>query len=155
MTQDSRDVLVERLNDLVLRLSKTNCLNDSTITSIHSEVDKIELVVHEAEKGQKLKSVYNEFQEESPSYSKENDPFWAPPTPAQNIKLSLPNSPKRVKTRSVPSQAKVKEITAARVDNIAQAAEELVSNLSAAINELQFRREESDVSREFGSRKFD
>jgi hypothetical protein len=36
LTQDNKDVLLDRLDDLILRLSKDNSLENSSVTAIHS-----------------------------------------------------------------------------------------------------------------------
>ncbi|EOO03548.1 hypothetical protein UCRPA7_892 [Phaeoacremonium minimum UCRPA7] len=47
LTQDSRDVLVERLTDLVQRLSRgdTSVLHDGNISALHAKVDEMETVL--------------------------------------------------------------------------------------------------------------
>jgi len=137
LTQDSKDVLIERLNDLVLRLSTTNELEDGAVTAVHSQVDKIELILRGEERHQR------------PSHSRngsgisraEDDPFWGPATPTQNIKMRLPDmsvsSPRRPRRESQASSSKEVEL--------AQAAEDLASKLAVTIEELQSRKEESDV----------
>jgi len=137
LTQDSKDVLIERLNDLVLRLSTTNVLKDGAVTAIHSQVDKIELILEGEERHQR------------PSHSRsgsgilktEDDPYWGPATPTQNIKMRLPDMSVSSARRSVHG-----ELPAPPTKGIelAQVAEALASKLAFTVEELQKRMEESD-----------
>jgi hypothetical protein len=138
LTQDSKDVLIERLNDLVLRLSTTNELEDGAVTAVHSQVDKIESIVRGEERQQRPS---HSRSGSGISRTKEDDPFWGPATPTQNVKMRLPDMsfpPRRpARHASVASPAKAIEL--------AQAAEDLASKLAVTIEELQNRKEESDV----------
>jgi hypothetical protein len=134
LTQDNKDVLLERLNDLVLRLSKDRSVEDSTISAIHTGVDRIELLLKAREKGghKKPPSVGNDVRE---------DTFWAPLSPTRNVMMRFPDSP--ISRHAVTREA---TISTERAIEIAKSAEELASRVSATVVDLQVRREESDVS---------
>lgn len=138
-TQDSKDVLIDRLNDLVLRLSNVKSLKDSAVSAIHREVDKIEALVNGVEKTNSPR----ELKRQQSGYLNDDrdiHDFWGPPTPTQNIKMRIPaisqNSSPRIVFESVASKA----------DKVAKAAEELSAKLSSTVAQLLDRREESDVS---------
>jgi hypothetical protein len=141
LTQDNKDVLIERLNDLVLRLSKDRSVEDSIISAIHSGVDRIELLMKGREK---------ENQKKSPQVSNESkhargnseDIFWGSPlTPTRNVRMRFPDSP----TSPHHSVHRRPRMSADRAIEIVKSAEDLSSKLLATIMELQVRREESDV----------
>jgi len=136
LTQDNKDVLIERLNDLVLRLSKDNSVEDSTVSAIHTEVDRIEALLKESD-GQHKKS---------PSAGSDirtsgEDNFRAPLTPTRSLRMRFPDPPPT--RRSVVHEAPMSSEYAIE---IAKSAEELALKLSVTVAELQLRREEADVS---------
>lgn len=158
LTQDNKDVLIERLNDLVVRLSKDSSVEDGVVSAIHTGVDRIELLLKNREKGAHKKSP-------SPG----SDTFWGPITPTRNVRMRFPESPSsrysltreasfansefngREQLPGSPTshrQSITHEATmsAERAIEIAKSAEDLASKLSATVAELQVRREESDVS---------
>jgi hypothetical protein len=139
LTQDSKDVLIERLNDLVLRLSTTNVLEDSAVTAVHSQVDKIELLLKGEEKHQKPS---HSRSGSGLSKSQEDDPFWGPATPTHNIKMRLPDA--SIGSQR-PSLHRNLQMSPAKAIELAHAAEDLASKLSVTVEELQCRKEESDV----------
>lgn len=132
ITQDNKDVLIERLNDMVSRLSKSSGLKNSVITAIHSEVDHIEVLMRDREKPQKSDPFGFDGRETR------EDNRWGPPmSPTRNVRMrfaDIPHSPLRPPPMS-PSRAV----------EIAQAAEVLSSKLEVTVLELQARKEESDV----------
>ena len=134
-------MLLERLNDLVLRLSKDNLLENSSITAIHSHVDKIEVLIRAREGHEKSGQVRKEIHG-SPSVPREEDVFWGPRTPTQNMRMHIPEIPEysRRPTQEEP------QMTPAKAIDLAGVAEELATRLSATVAELQARKDESDVS---------
>jgi hypothetical protein len=147
LAQDSKDVLVDRLTDLVSRLSNTNFLKDNAITAIHSEVDKIELLIRRAEKIQRDSGLSRRMPTGDAILSREDDSLWGPMTPSHNIKMQLPNSPQRLKR--IPSHTTElgnmpHSSQAEAVVKVAKAAEELAVTLARAVADLQLRRAESD-----------
>ena len=141
ITQDNKDVLIERLNDLVLRLSKDSSIEDSIISAIHSGVDRIELLMKDREKANQKK--YPQLSSESKhSRGNSEDIFWGSPlTPTRNVRMRFPDSP----TSPHHSFHRQPRMSTDRAIEIAKSAEDLSSKLLATVRELQVRREESDV----------
>ncbi|RDL39016.1 Uncharacterized protein BP5553_03356 [Venustampulla echinocandica] len=133
LTEDNKDVLIERLHDVVLRLSKDNSLENTTIAAIHHKVDEVEILMRE---GSRRKSP--SLRSGSFGSAREDDTFWGPRTPTQSLRMRLPEM---VKTS--PQSIRDVEMTTKAIQ-IARDAEQLTSQLSKAIAELQIRREESD-----------
>lgn len=143
ITQDNKDVLIERLNDMVSRLSRSTTLENSAVTAIHSEVDRIETIMRGREKPKKHLILENHGLEMSQSKSNGDEHFWRQPlTPTRNFNMSLsgsvPNSP------HLPHHPP--QMSPSRAIEIAKAAEELSTRLATTVSELQTRKEESDVS---------
>lgn len=135
LTQDSKDILVDRLNDLILQLSNTNSLEDGAVSTIHSQVDKIE---------QLIRRQNGHTPHQSPRYleaSREEDTFWGPATPTQNLKMRLPIS----QISSYSAVAKEPQMSTAKAGQVAKAAEDLASKMAITFAEMQKRKEESDV----------
>lgn len=141
LTQDSKDVLIDRLSDLVLRLSKVRSLQDGAVSAIHKEVDKIEVLVNGLEK---TNSPSPTLSKEKSGLSSNEDDFWGPRTPTQSMKMRLPILSQSSSPRSVPKP--VSEGSPSRVAEVARAAEELAANLASTVEKLLVRKEESDVS---------
>lgn len=136
-TQDNKDVLIERLNDLVLRLSEKP-LGDGVISSIHGEVDRIEVLL----RGERNTTpVQVESSQKGGGY--EDDIFGRPHTPTRNGRMCL--SDKWTKSpRQNTSQRS--EIPSSQATQIATAADALAVQLTDTIAELHARKEESQVS---------
>ena len=152
LTQDNKDVLIERLNDLVFRLFKDSSVEDSIVSAIHTRVDGVELLLKnkEIERHKKSTSLGNEISSESGE-----DPFWGPLTPTRNGRILFPESPtsprhsREATTGKEPrpsSYSREAAIGIERVIEIAKSAEELASKLKVTVAELQVRKQESDVS---------
>lgn len=142
LMQDNKDVLIERLNDLVLRLSKDSCLEDSAVTAIHAKVDQIELLIPGERSLPGLKQVGDKSNATARlSRDNEEDIFWQSPTPTRTASMRLPETRKNIHSQSIPQ---VSETSTTRVAEIATAAEAIASQLTAAVLELQTRKEELD-----------
>jgi len=143
LTQDNKDVLVERLNDLVQRLSKHGAsVEDKAVTNIHHLVDGIETLMREKPKVLNLDDMDIESENGD---TREQDSLWRPAlprSPIQNIRMRLPDSWRSPQ----PSASPIQEINTSKAADIAREAEELASQLAKTVAELQIRREESDVS---------
>jgi hypothetical protein len=141
LAQDNKDVLIERLNDLVVRLSKDGSLEDSAVSAIHTGVDQIELLMKSKEKGshRKSPSVGSETRVQKGSGE---DIFWGSLSPTRSVRMRFPDSP----TSPHHSVHHVPPMNAQRAIELAKEAEELASRLSTTVAELQVRKEESDVS---------
>lgn len=92
--QDRKDVLVERLNDLLARLSDENDLDDDDVSLVHTGVDRIESVLRIRAKGKPRRSSMageRNIEVSSPSERSE-DSFWEPSTPTRSFSMHLPGS---------------------------------------------------------------
>lgn len=146
VTQDNMDVLLERLNDLVLRISEntSSSLDDRTVTAIHSEVDRIEVLVKKGEKHQQSGHVRGKDSRDSKGPTDAGDDvFWGPLTPTRKVKMRLPGTSANP---SLSSPRNAPRVPTSRAVEIAGAAEELASSLATTVAELQTRIQESDVS---------
>ena len=142
ITQDSKDVLIERLNDLVSRLSKDISLEDSTVDAIHAGVDQIEVLLHGGDKPR----VASGNLESSQAKDMGEDVLWATPlTPTRNMRMPLADQ----SAKTSPSFTHQPHITIAKVDEMAKAAEDLAMKLAATVLEFQARMREADVSQVF------
>jgi len=109
------------------------------VTAIHSEVDKIELLIHSGEK-QQLTLLGDSHNLKSPM---SDDQFWGSATPTtQNVKLRIPAKPGSSRHLG----HRESQMTVSTTAELAKAAEKLASQLSATVAELKARKEESDVS---------
>jgi hypothetical protein len=131
-------VLIERLNDLALRLSTAKDLEDGAVTDIHSQVDKIEKILRGEEKHKKPGHSW------SGSELSKEDIFWGPATPTQSLKMCLPDVSAR--SQRPPLSRSFQEASSAKAIELAQAAEDLASRMTVTLEEFQKRKEESDVS---------
>lgn len=127
---------MDRLNDLILELSKAKDLEDGAVTAIHSEVDKIERLIRRQD---------GHTPQHSPGRlapPREEDTLWGPPTPTQSIKMRLPHMSPSLAQSPFFNEPPI----TSKADEVAKAAEELASKMAVTVTELQLRREESDVS---------
>ncbi|KAK0116956.1 hypothetical protein ONS96_012800 [Cadophora gregata f. sp. sojae] len=139
LTQDSKDVLIDRLSDLVLRLSNVTSLQDGAVSAIHREVDKIESLVNGVEKAN---SPDHLLSREKSGHSLSEDDFWGSPTPSQRLKMRIPVISQNLSPKSV-SKPEL-EMSSSRAVEVAKAAEELATNLASTLEKLLVRKEESD-----------
>jgi hypothetical protein len=135
---NNKDVLIERLNDLVQRLSTDQSLDDRVVSKLHSEVDNFEIVMIKADISQKLDKELAAGKGGN-LFSERNGGFRTPKTPTRKVSISMPDSV----SKSPPKKEEVNTEVATR---IAQEAEALATQLSKSISDLQQRREEADVS---------
>jgi len=142
LIQDSKDVLIDRLNDFAVRLSKDN-FEDHTVSEFHRRMDEMELFMRGEEKTLKSVRIENDgyLHPATPSDNGE-ETLWGSLSPTQSVRMRLPRSPKprKLRARHVDS-----EMTIFRVNEISKQAEQLVSQLTTVVTELQLRKEESDV----------
>lgn len=138
LAEDNKDVLIERLNDLVLRLSDAS-LEDRTLSAIHIEVDRIETLIRErgTHPSPRVGS------DSRASKSSGEDVFWRPLTPTRNISMRIPEPP-------TSPRHFIQYAAQMSTQCLATLAEELSSKLSETVAELQVRKEESDVSLQRG-----
>ena len=109
LAQDKRDVLIERLNDLVALLSRSDDLEEGTMTEIHSKVDHIEKLVKGKErypkssKSPKSPGGLSTIESNAPRSAEEV--LWGLPSPTRSMNMRLPNSPALQEQHISPSQA--------------------------------------------------
>jgi hypothetical protein len=143
ITQDNKDILIERLNDLVALLSQNSRLEDSTVTAIHSGVDQIELLMRGREPPSKAAQSVSDGVDAKQSNENGEDIFWGPSmSPIRNIRLRLSDKA----SNSSHSPHHCPRMTSSRAIEIAKVAEDLSLKLAATMSELRVRKEESDVS---------
>jgi len=127
LAEDSKDVLIERLNDLVSRLSSAHSLDDRAVSTIHAQVDRIELLVQREERQQSPLPDGGEQEEGRGKLSlpRDEDTFWGPPSPSQSLRMRLPPRPAALAR----GQGKQREapMSTAKAIKLAEAAEELAN----------------------------
>ncbi len=145
LARDSKDVLVQRLNDLSIRLVAEEALKDEDITALHIDVDRMERVM---KKSVGIPQEESSHERRSPSSvgtlrEQEDDLFWGPPfSPNRKVIMRLPGSP--VHTSHARLQGSL-EMSPNKASLLAQEADALNEQLSKALKELQARKEESNV----------
>jgi hypothetical protein len=144
-SMDKRDALIKRLKDLVFCISKdaSSSLDDNIIAAIHSEADRIEVIIKDGEKHQDLDDEDREdLKDSQPPLDPTDNALWSTLAPTQQAS-------RRIDDTSAcppgPSLQQSPNMTTSRPIEISNAAEELASQLAASIKELQIRREESEV----------
>jgi hypothetical protein len=138
ISEDNKDVLIERLNDLVQRLSTDHSLEDKVVSRIHREMDNIEILMLKADVAP---IISNELATKKGEifFPEQNNGFWRPKTPTRKVSIPMPAS----SSVSVPKEERMSTAVATQV---AKEAEELATQLSRSIAELHQRKEEADVS---------
>lgn len=141
---EETDALIKRLNTVVLCLSRDSrpALDDTTIKAIHSEVDHIELLLRDETRDADLDNEDEPDQNDSqPSQNVEDDDLKI--RLAASHESQIPTEP--ATDASSPARRPPSVMTAQRALEITSAAEQLTSQLTASIKELQKRRGESEV----------
>ncbi|KAI9049914.1 hypothetical protein LZ554_006061 [Drepanopeziza brunnea f. sp. 'monogermtubi'] len=128
LTQDSKHALIDRLNHLVLRLSSVGSLKHRAISTIHSQVDKIEILVSRIE----IKRPSPPLCKLSLNIPREDD---LPGHPAPNRNLEMENT--TVSTKPHIEEGMNPGVSDTTPAKLAQAAEDLASRLSTTVVELQ------------------
>lgn len=141
---DRRAALVKRLNSVVLCLSRDSisAIDDSTIENIESEVCRIELLLN----GKSRNTTQHDYDggDERDSQSSVDSEY----SILQDKCIPLDDSEVAMRSSSQLSCSKLLSepgLTTTRASEIASAAEELASHLTASVQELQKRKEESEV----------
>lgn len=139
---NNKDALIKRLNDVVLSLSKDpgTGLNDSTLTAIYSEVDHIEHLLNNEEKRPESNEGQDPEDLQTATNAEENL-LQSSPALIKESRMSTETTPHSPNPPPWPAPS----MTISRALEIANAAEELASQLTSSIEELQKRREESEV----------
>ncbi|KAI5862378.1 hypothetical protein GGS23DRAFT_97663 [Durotheca rogersii] len=156
IVQDSRDVLVQRLNDLAAQLSRKERLKEESINSLHARVDEMETAL----------SLTDRPAKRAPPRSKpaglalqtpksEGDPSWVPLTPGRiipsipSISLSAQNSPPRRafgESTDTPGARAANEVgmSPEQARRVVAEVQNLCKELEAVSANLRARQEESD-----------
>jgi hypothetical protein len=137
--EDNKDVLIQRLSDLVQRLLTGHPLEDKVVSTLHREMDNIEILMIKADISQKTDNEMASKKGERP-VSEGNSTFWRPKTPTRKVNIAKSESP--LKTFPKKEEETMSPDIATK---IAQEAEALATSLAKSITELQQRREEADV----------
>lgn len=174
LSQDSKDVLVDRLNDLLQRLSTSGSLEGANITTLHVKVDEMEKVLsrdhrHKPARPTSVVQRRSILQLASPlpivqgkgaqrTPDEEHHPdYWGfsktPPrqqlAPAYS-ELSIPQDESKDMAlpgaqTSAPDKVEEPGISSKIPDIVVAEAEKLCMELKAVVKHLQDRREESDA----------
>jgi hypothetical protein len=137
-----KDVLIKRLNDVLFRLSKESMigLDDNTILAINSEVDHIELLLREAKLVELDGEDGQELEDSQIHTNAGNNDLRNGPTPTQESEMPIEPS-----SQTASPMPRLAPSITARALEIANAAEELASQLATSVEEFQKRKEESEV----------
>lgn len=137
---DNNDAIIKRLNDIVLSIAgdTRSSLDSDTIAAISSELDNIELLLGREEKRTEFGDRAESDLESQTSTNVGDDGLHTPLTP---IQISIEPS---LQVFSPPPRPAA-SITASWAMDISKAADELTSKLITSVQELQKRREESEV----------
>ncbi|PQE11029.1 hypothetical protein CJF31_00000741 [Rutstroemia sp. NJR-2017a BVV2] len=137
--EDNKDVLIQRLNDLLAKLSHDD-VEDSAITELHRKTDEMEtlLKVEQASSSPSLSDVDEKSQ--SPLRRDSEDLFWARPLTPTSSFLRWPRTPLH-RPHSRPRRSRM---TVSRAADIAESVDELNSRLVKVITDLQVTRAESN-----------
>jgi hypothetical protein len=143
---DSKLALIKRLYDVVFRISneQSSHLDRNAVAAIHSEVDRIEVLVKGGERLPARDEDRVGFQDLQAPTSPRYDALSSQLAPTQEAQMPVddaPIHPPRLSLQQAPT------MTISRAIEIANAAEELASQLAASVEEFEKRREESDVTR--------
>ncbi|KAI0974880.1 hypothetical protein F4678DRAFT_421135 [Xylaria arbuscula] len=141
ITRDSRDVLVQRLSDLVARLTQEHHLKDESMHTLHAKVDELEIVL--GAPAYSSKSGYDGRPESNLS--------WEPPHPTNLLPsdISPTRSSPSVKA-SVDHQTKTtagsrtSSLTVSQAEQVIAEVQDLHKNLEVVISNLRDRQEETE-----------
>ncbi|KAI1781166.1 hypothetical protein F4818DRAFT_436359 [Hypoxylon cercidicola] len=157
IVRDSKDVLVQRLNDLATQLSQQDYLREDSVNGLHAKVDEMENVLsarsNPSRRTQKSRPSSLMLQ----SSTSLRDSFWSPLTPGQimpnisNIPLpTLQSSSTQTEDNSMPNATRTKEanesrMSPAQTNQVVEMAQNLCKELESVIMSLRARQEESDA----------
>ncbi|KAI0852084.1 hypothetical protein F5Y00DRAFT_228600 [Daldinia vernicosa] len=160
VVQDSKDVLVQRLNDLAAQLSKQDNIQEHNVNSLHAKVDEMEKALSTKDYPPSRRSLRSR-----PSSlilrdnRSERDSFWGPLTPGHTMP-SISTTPlptyassstqtEGSQTEGSPSTPKVaaakgSHMSAAQANRIATEAQNLCKELEEVVSGLRARQEETE-----------
>ncbi|KAI0506593.1 hypothetical protein F5B22DRAFT_623106 [Xylaria bambusicola] len=137
-TQDSRDVLVQRLSDLVTRVSQGH-VEDESIYALHAKVDELESVLRLRDKSSNIRY---DGQDQS-------DLSWEPPhpdtlLPSDASSLVSPQRPSPSAKASKKTGPRASKMTREQAERIAAEAQDLHNSLEIFMSNLRDRQEETE-----------
>ncbi|RAL64058.1 hypothetical protein DID88_003246 [Monilinia fructigena] len=140
-SQDNKDVLLQRLNDLVVRLSHDDA-EDAAITALHKKADEMETLL-KVEYSMDLDPKVSPKKVKPPPRRRDsNEMFWGRPlAPTRTSYLRRPSSPS---PRAHSTSYDKTVVAVAKAAEIATSAEELNVRLAKAVGEIQASRIESE-----------
>ncbi|KAI8960525.1 hypothetical protein F5Y11DRAFT_266225 [Daldinia sp. FL1419] len=155
VVQDSKDVLVQRLNDLATQLSKQDDIQEDNVNSLHAKVDEMEKAVSARDYPSSRRQLRSRptslvFQDNR----NERDSFWGPLTPGHTMpSISTTPLPTCASTSTQTeaslnapevSAAKGSQMSSAQASRIAVEAQNLCKELEEVVSGLRARQEETD-----------
>ncbi|KAI1107366.1 hypothetical protein F4804DRAFT_329401 [Jackrogersella minutella] len=156
VVQDSKDVLVQRLNDLAAQLNQQDHLKEESVYGLHAKVDEMERAL----------STRNHLLRRTPQRSRptslilqstksEHEPFWGSLTPGRimpsiskmplSIQKSASTQTEKQPSTSRAGAAKGNQMSKAEADRIVQEANILCKEIDDVTSSLRARQEESDA----------
>ncbi|KAI3317480.1 hypothetical protein HD806DRAFT_527000 [Xylariaceae sp. AK1471] len=158
ITQDSKDVLVQRLNDIAKRLSRQHHVKDQNINILHAKVDELENALRTP--GYQSKTEKTQHPGSSPLGPTNGDRYgsdlsWEalhPPDllPSDVSSLSLPrHTSPSAKTgtghkRDTKAKSHAPKMTVAQAEQVVAEAQSLYKDLETVISNLRDRQEETE-----------
>ncbi|KAI0426638.1 hypothetical protein F5Y09DRAFT_58308 [Xylaria sp. FL1042] len=147
ITQDSRDVLVQRLNDLVARLSQErHGVQDENIHALHAKVDELENVLDT--RAYPVKARHDSQDRSNLS--------WEPPGPANLLPSDVsslassthPSPSAKAKAnkqaKDTETEQRASNLTVVQAEQIVAEVQDLHKNLEVVISNLRDRQEETE-----------
>ncbi|KAI0900799.1 hypothetical protein F4806DRAFT_168176 [Annulohypoxylon nitens] len=149
LVKDSKDVLVQRLNDLAAQLSRQDHIKGDDVYGLHAKVDEMERVLstkdHLHPSGLTPRRTPRRSRPNSlilPNNRSEHDPFSGLSKLGRMIP-NIPNIPLPVQ-KSTATQTTGRQISTAESDRIVREAQNLCKELEEVASNLRARQEESD-----------
>ncbi|KAI1460889.1 hypothetical protein F4805DRAFT_454336 [Annulohypoxylon moriforme] len=150
LVQDSKDVLVQRLNDLAAQLSRQDHVKGDDVYGLHAKVDEMEKVLstkdHSSGSGWTPRRTPRRSRPTSlilQNSRNEHDPFSGLPKLGRMMP-NIPNIPLPIQ-KSSSTQTTGRPMSAAASDRIVREAQNLCKELEDVISNLRARQEESDA----------
>ncbi|OTB16343.1 hypothetical protein K445DRAFT_21978 [Daldinia sp. EC12] len=155
VVQDSKDVLVQRLNDLAAQLSKQDNIQEHNVNRLHAKVDEMEKALSTRDYSPSHRSLRsrptNLVLQDNRS---ERDSFWGPLTPGHTMP-SISTTPLPTYTTSSTqtegsfntpqvAAAKGSQLSSSQASRIAAEAQTLCKELEEVVSGLRARQEETD-----------
>ncbi|KAI2468265.1 hypothetical protein F4781DRAFT_443651 [Annulohypoxylon bovei var. microspora] len=145
LVQDSKDVLVQRLNDLAAQLNRQDHIKGDDVYGLHAKVDEMERVLSTKDHPSRWtprRSRPTSLIIQSTSRN-ELDPFGVSPKLGRMMP-SIPNIPLPIQ-KSSSTQTTGHQMSAAESGRVVQEAQNLCKELEEVVSNLRARQEESDA----------